>query len=242
MPRILISPTDLSDSLITLHDRDTLHHLTHVLRVKAGASVECFDGQGTVYAGTVVSRGQAMVTIQVERQWRETSDAAAVVLLPALIRPERFDWMVEKATELGVSAVRPIITARTTVRAAGPGRIARWRRIAQSAAAQCGRATVPAIEAPKRFKEAASSLQGASACLPTLAERGLPLSAFLAGCRPQMPLAIFIGPEGDFSPEEIALATTHGITPVSLGRLTLRAETAAVAALSLVQARPEGAA
>ena len=86
-----------------------------------------------------------MVTIHVERRWQEASDGAPLLLVPALIRPERFELVVEKATEIGVSAIHPIITARATVRAAGPGRIARWWRLAESAAAQCGRAVVPAV-------------------------------------------------------------------------------------------------
>ena len=239
MPRIVITPHDITNSTITIRDPKAVHHLSRVLRVAVGESLECIDGQGRVYAGVIVSCARDVVTVRIERQREEPPPVCEIALLPALVKLERFEWMIEKATELGVAHIRPLLSQRTTVRppaARSQNRLARWQRIATSAAAQCGRATVPSIEAPAPFEEAMQTLAGWPIVIPTLLERGPLLAAYLASHPPVPRIALVIGPEGDFTAEEVRLAQSHGAAVVSLGRLTLRAETAALATVTLVQA------
>ena len=258
MPRILIDPGAVQDRAITVTDPATVHHLLDVLRVAEGERVECVDGAGRWYAARVAHRSKRQLRLAIVDQGEEPPSALAVRLMPALIKPERFDWLVQKAAELGADRISPIVTARGLVRLPSDRvavRVSRWRRIAAEAVQQCGRATAPAIDSPVTFQEAVSllgsGLRATAASppersspeprapslllLPTLAAATVPLREALSR-RPDMSsAAVLIGPEGDFTAEEVALAQRYGAVPVSLGRRTLRSETAAVAVLAVLQ-------
>jgi 16S rRNA (uracil1498-N3)-methyltransferase len=234
MSRVFISPDDVEGRLITIRDPRALHHLVRVLRVGLGDPIECLDGSGRAYQGRVLRRGSKELVVEIAGESAGRSIPLEIHLGVALIRPERFEWMVEKATELGVSAILPLVTARTIVRvpvARVEARLQRWRRIAVEAAQQCGVARVPAVHPPQVFNEAVAALAGPSALtlMPTLALKGAPLREALEGLRTQDRVAALIGPEGDFTPEEASEAQRHGARPVSLGALVLRTETAALA-------------
>ena len=238
MPRVLIPQESRRDEAITIRDRKALHYLFHVLRVRVGDRLECFDGAGRSYVARIVRRTRSELTAHVEQCRSEPAPALKVTLAQALIRPDRFEWVIEKATELGVSVIIPIATSRTTIRSAAAvagSRLLRWRRIAEGACAQCGRATLPLIRELRSFPEVVADLKGQPAVSPTLATDGPPFSAYLQELQGASAVTVFIGPEGDFSPEEVAFATQHGVHPVWLGRLTLRSETAAIVALTLLQ-------
>ncbi len=236
MPRVLVAPDALHDDTLTISDRGTLHHLLHVLRLKAGDPLECFDGSGRSYAGRIIRCLPDVLTISIDRRMEEPPPLLRLTLAQALIKPERFEWVIEKATELGVSRIVPIVTSRTTVqRSSGNARLSRWRRIAEAAATQCGRSTLPVIEEPQRLERFLETLDGCQTLLPTLTEAGRPLTQYLRGLQRAEDIVVLIGPEGDFSPQEVTLAKRHGAHPVRLGRLILRSETAAVAMLTLLQ-------
>ncbi|MBI3020403.1 MAG: 16S rRNA (uracil(1498)-N(3))-methyltransferase [Candidatus Omnitrophica bacterium] len=245
MHRVLIPPGAASGDHITITGPETLHHLLHVLRVNVGDQLECFDGEGAVHAGPVMSCGAGQIVVRRECSTQESPPKVLVTLAQTLIKPERFEWALEKAAELGVARIIPMLTQRTTVRvAAREGRLARWQRIIESAATQCGRATIPLLDPPQTFEQVLKSLGSHLMVLPTRAEGGMSLAEHLktlthprtsaqgtAGIR----VAVLIGPEGDFTPEEVAQARKAGATAVSLGSLTLRSETAALAALAILQ-------
>ncbi len=239
MHRVLIAPTAVHDGSITITDLATLHHLLDVLRVQVGEPLECFDGQGNMYAGTILRRSRSTLIVTVDRQTEEPSPGVSITLAQALVKPERFDWGIQKATELGVARIVPLVTARTTIRPASVegARHARWQRIVESAATQCGRASVPRIELPQRFDQFVQTLTPSSAMvfMPTLATATVPLREALRGVGGARELIALIGPEGDFTPEEALLAQRHGAQLVSLGRMTLRSETAAIAAIVTLQ-------
>jgi 16S rRNA (uracil1498-N3)-methyltransferase len=156
-------------------------------------------------------------------------------LLSAVPRGPRMDFLVQKTAELGVARIVPVLTERSVARPdAEAGRRARWQKIAQEAARQCGRADVPAVDAPVSLPEALA--------LPGLPERrlalfegekGRSLAAALAGAAPT-PTALLVGPEGGFAAPELAAATGAGFEPVGLGDRILRVETAAIVAVALV--------
>ena len=239
MHRVLIPPEAIRGRTITVSDPTTLHHLVDVLRVRMADPVECFDGTGARYAGVIVRRGRRKLVIEVCDQREDPPPKLRVTLAQALMKPERFDWMVQKATELGVERIAPLVTDRTIVRVSHdqvPARVARWRRIAEEAARQCGRATVPDVDPPQDIERVLASLDRRRPVLmPTLAGATQPLSQAVEGLRDATAVAVAIGPEGDFTPDETEHAKRHGASLVSLGRLTLRSETAAVVMLSILR-------
>lgn len=214
---------------------DTAHRVTRVLRLRAGDHLRLFDRNAReVEAELEVGGGSPVV-----RVLASLPPAPAIVqiaLYPALIRPNRFEWLIEKATELGVAAIHPVITERCQVRAEeiGGTKRERWGRIVIEAAEQCGRRTIPTIAEPVSFTQAIEDIQG-SCIIPYEQERrqAPALGSLLRG-HSWPNLTLLIGPEGGFSAQEIALARIQGATTVSLGPLVLRAETAAVAALAIV--------
>jgi 16S rRNA (uracil1498-N3)-methyltransferase len=239
MPRVLIPPDAVTGSTAAVTDPREVHHLLDVLRVKAGDRIECVDGAGCLYAGPILRCSRRGVVMEIRERFEDRAPSLRLALAQALIRPERFEWVIQKATELGVEAMTPLLTQRTVVRPAGPSlerRLARWQRIAREAAKQCGRATLPRIERPQGFREAVRSLdREAYVLMPTLSVPARSLKEELQGRACVNAAVVLIGPEGDFTPEEVALAQRHGARPVSLGRLTLRSETAAMATLAILQ-------
>ncbi len=239
MHRILISPNSIQNSTITITDPAALHHLRNVLRVKPDDPLECFDGQGNRYLGRVSHATARRLTVTIEERAVESHPVRTVWLGQAFIKPERFEWALQKATELGVARILPMVTARTTMQQARAGwwehRLARWRRIMEEAARQCGRATLSTLEVPQPFAKILEECQGRSTVLFTLEGNPEPLASRLSALQGVRDVVLLIGPEGDFTPEEVALAKAAGAQPTGLGRLTLRSETAALVALALTQ-------
>ena len=239
MHRVLIPPHAVRDDRLTITDPAALHHLLRVLRVKAGDPVECLDGIGHRFAGTIVRCTPQALEVAILERSRPAPPAVRLTLVQALIEPEHFEWALQKATELGVERIVPLMTTRAVIR---PGRDRaatkhiRWQRIIQEAAKQCSRATLPALDEPQAFTEWIRSASAYDRVLiATLCAGTVPLHEALQGLSGVRSMAVLIGPEGDFTPEEVALARQHGARPVSLGQLTLRAETAAVAAIAVVR-------
>src|SRR3989338_4333034 len=113
MVRVLVPPDAVARARITISDPGQVHHLLHVLRVRSGEPLECFDGTGRRYMGRVLRRGRQGVVLAIEAQDAEPPPPVRLILAQALIKPERFAWVVQKATELGVERVVPLVTART---------------------------------------------------------------------------------------------------------------------------------
>ncbi|MDP3722121.1 MAG: 16S rRNA (uracil(1498)-N(3))-methyltransferase [Candidatus Omnitrophota bacterium] len=237
--RFVIPPGSLHGATITLEDPQEIHHLAEVLRLRPGDRVVCFDGTGVEYTGTIRRREAQRLIIQVDRPGRMAQPRLTLWLAQALLKGERFDWLVQKATELGVTRISPVATARTVVRwtqEQGRARWARWQRIAREASKQCGRTTLPIIDAPAPFAAVMQEVERVPLMLmPTLAVAAPALRTLLEGRPPLTDVAALIGPEGDFTPEEVADAQRRGARPVSLGSLTLRSETAALAVLSILR-------
>jgi len=236
--RFFVPPQKIRGSTIIIDDQRELHHLRDVLRLGLGDQVICFDGLGNEYRGTITQDARHEFIVQVERQLCKASNEVTVWLAPGLLKADRFDWVVQKATELGVARVSPLMTQHTVVRPnpeQGRAKQQRWQRIAREAAKQCGRTTIPVIDPPQSFQTAIRLLEALPLILmPTLLVTTIPLRELLTAHTALTQVAIVIGPEGDFSREEIAFAEAHGARPVSLGPLTLRAETAALATIVIL--------
>ena len=220
-----------------------------VLRVRVGDAIACFDGQGREYVGKVARMGRHHMAIEFDQSLHKPVVGARVWLLSGVPKGERMDWLIQKVTELGVMRVVPLQTRHSIVRFApeqGRRKLERWRRIAREAAKQSGRSTVPEIESLTTLEQALPARRDVPlVVMPTLAVTTVPLRDVITAARERAPsgghqsapaaVAVLIGPEGDFSRDEIALAETYGARPVSLGPLILRSETAALAAISMLR-------
>jgi 16S rRNA (uracil1498-N3)-methyltransferase len=216
---------------------EAAHRIARVLRLRPGESVRLFDPTGREVEAIIGQMRGAEVTVALVDDLPPVPHGPRLHLYQALIRPNRYEWLLEKATELGAASITPVLTERVQVRPAelGRARATRWERIAIEAAEQCGRRTLPRLAEPHSFGEAVAHAPGLL-LLPWEAgrEQQPPLGAALRhlGAIPSE-LSIFIGPEGGFSAAEAAGARAAGAQLVSLGPLVLRAETAALAALAI---------
>lgn len=215
---------------------DEAAHCSRVLRREVGEQIEVFDGMGRVAIATITAVAKSTVTVRIDAQRQHELRAHHIHLMPAMIKAEPFEWLLEKAAELGAASVQPIITTRTIVHLSGDHlekKLGKWRRHMVESAKQCHTAWIPGLEKPRSLAEALAAVpKDGCRIMPALSEQSRRVH--------ELPLAqarsvfILIGPEGDFTSEEEALAQLHGFQPVTLGPLILRAETAAIASLALV--------
>lgn len=216
-------------------DGDAMHYVVHVLRLGVGDSVELFDGRGAVGRGEIIdiSAGRARLRV-VERRRADEAHCALHVAL-ATPKGERADWVVEKLTELGVARIVWLVCERSVVIPRGSNRQARWLRLAEAAARQCGRATVPIIEGPVTLAEFATQ----AAVHKLVADRSAQRDLWSAAAELTGITHLVVGPEGGFSDPELAMLRDEGYTTARLAGYTLRVETAAVAAAAVVAAAVE---
>jgi 16S rRNA (uracil1498-N3)-methyltransferase len=251
MRRFYASPESFSDDRARVAlSREETQHLTGVLRLGAGAEVQVFDGEGREFLCVVtdIERGgerRAILEVRASVEPPCAESLLELTLCVALLKGEKFDLVVQKATELGATCIVPVETARADVRLPRDGeaskRVARWRRIAVEASKQSGRARVPAIDAPINFTdvlaEDATNGTGATVRRLMFAERGgggLVEMVGAWGARPSR-VAALVGPEGGWEDSEIERARAAGWQVVTLGGRTLRAETAGLVACALLQ-------
>ena len=231
---------------------ENYNHAVNVLRLKEGERILVSGPDGTDHLCSVaeISRGSG----EGEEPWLraligETCGEnhelpAEVVLFQCLPKSDKMELIIQKAVELGVTAVVPVISRNCVVKLddkKAEGKLRRWQAIAESAAKQSKRSIVPQILAPVSIRDAVEMLEEYDVrMIPYENENGLTslceaIISFVPGRR----IAVMIGPEGGFDPMEVSMAKRHGVVPVSLGKRILRTETAAVAVLSLIMIRLE---
>jgi 16S rRNA (uracil1498-N3)-methyltransferase len=212
-------------------------HVARVLRARAGQLLTLFDGRGGEYDATIVQIDRRGVQVQIElHRAIERESPLPVTLLQALARGERMDFIVQKATELGVAAIVAMGGDRSVVRLDGPGlarRCEHWRAVAISACEQCGRNRVPTISYAADLASACAQADATGVRLLLAPEADQTL---IAVARQASRIALAVGPEGGFSDEERSLAQQQGFQFCRLGPRVLRAETAPLAALAAIQA------
>jgi len=215
-----------------------VHHARDVLRLRVGSQVQVFDGEGAEYEAVLESidrRGALAHLKGPVPTLPETPLAVTLALSP--LKGDLMELVIQKATELGVAELRPVVCVRTdaVARPALRGtRQERWEKVASGAAEQCGRARVPRIAPTTTL--GALLLEAFDGPRLLLQEPGAERPAFSALPHPGVRLLLLVGPAGGFEPAEIARAAAAGFQPVGLGPRVLRAETAAVAALAAAQA------
>jgi 16S rRNA (uracil1498-N3)-methyltransferase len=212
------------------------HHLSRVVRLRKGERVELSDGSN-VYLAEVRRRTADEVHFAIVEQFSSPQQSRPVTLQLAIFKFARLEWVIEKATELGVEKIVPVAANRSdpALVHAAHKRVERWRRIAEEAAQQCRRVAPPEIAEPIRFSDA---LAREPATLRLFLDTessplGQALSANAQSDSPLNAATLMVGPEGGWIESELRQAIDAGYRPVSLGDLVLRAETAAIAALAI---------
>ncbi len=229
-------PRDSIRDGIAVLSADQAHHLRNVLRLGTGDVVEIFDGEGSGYTGEVQLRGSKVVVRALQRL-DPLKMSQLLILAAALIKPVRFEWMLQKATELGVSEIIPVKTLRTGVQIRQErvnARLQRWDRIIKEAAKQSGRFDAPRLKEPVEFSDFLSRREFSQHSKILFHKEASQVF------QPEKELlsentVVCVGPEGGWEPDEIEKAERAGFRIYSLGPLTLRAETAAIVAVALIQ-------
>ncbi len=246
-PRFFQPPEaiDTEAGLVLITEARIVSQIRHVLRLKVGDGILVLDGLGNLYRCALRSLGPTAIRAEVLDCERARGEAAVRVTIGLpLLKGDRFDWAIQKLTELGVAQLVPLTCERTVVKGPSETKLPRWQLIAREAAEQCERSTIPHIVSPTRLEDLVTGPDtitggGIDLSLICTERRKAPLLQSLLhdqrkdNKHPNHILAL-IGPEGGFSDREVAMAQAAGMTPVSLGPRILRAETAAIYSLSLV--------
>lgn len=238
LTRVFVSSGLRTGALIGLPP-ETASHVAKVLRARAGDALVLFSGDGSEFDGEVRSvRGTRVEVVVGAAREVDRESPLDVTLLQCLPRGDRMDLIVQKATELGVRRIVPLLSQRSVVRL-GPdqaaSKAAHWRAVAISACEQCGRNLIPAVDAPLPLVDWLGAVpQGDTLRLvlePDTAPQPAPVPAI------GQPVQFAIGPEGGFAPEELAALHLAGFVRIGLGPRILRTETAAIATLAWLQSR-----
>jgi 16S rRNA (uracil1498-N3)-methyltransferase len=208
-----------------------------VLRMQPGDGITLFNGEGGEFAATVTRMGRSDVQVSVGAHVALEREAGrAVHLLAGITANDRMDWLVEKATELGVASITPLVAERSVLKLKGERadkKLAHWQSVAVAAAEQCGRNRVPTVHAAVTLVEWLKQPAPGERWVLSLSEGTRPL-ADMASMASTSPITVLSGPEGGLSPAEEAAALTAGFVPVTLGPRVLRAETAPLAVLAVL--------
>lgn len=239
MSKFFVSPESVGDQAIRITDREDLHHMMKVLRLKPGDEIEVSDGTAWEYRGVlrVVTAEEGLADI-IDKQAFAREPSISITLYQGLPKQGKMELIIQKAVELGVSRIVPVFTDRSVVTDNGKmdKKIQRWQKIADEAVKQCRRGKIPEIGEDLTFSQMAEQLKDYDCVLfPYENEEERSLKSGLQGL-PVKPknLSIIIGPEGGFSDREASLLKEQGALCVTLGKTILRTETAGLAAIAMV--------
>lgn len=238
MHRFFVSPDQIAHQFVRF-DADQAHQMRRVLRLRPGDRVVALDGLGRQYAVVLEEVSHARATGRFSESAEATGEPSVrLTLYQSLLRREKFEWVLQKGTEIGVAAFVPVVTRRSLVRDAddvGPEKIERWRRIIREAAEQSGRGLLPSLDQAMPLEALARVADAHYACLIAWeGEHGRTVRDALAQCEHPRDVALYIGPEGGYDTDEVRLVESWGGIPVTLGCRILRTETAALVGATLV--------
>lgn len=234
-PRFFISPDQISGPSISISGED-VRHIAVVLRMKPGEKLLLCDGQGTEYTAVILSLERSSIATEILGEAHHDLPSPRIILAQGLPKSDKMDFIVQKATELGVAGIIPLVTERTVLKLRDEEkRISRWQKIAREAAMQSSRLDIPSVEQIRGYADFLRAPLPADTLFLLPWEEGTePIKNVLKRYPHAMSVLVLIGPEGGFSVREAGLAKDKGFHLVSLGRTILRTETAAVAALTMV--------
>ncbi|MFC2074714.1 16S rRNA (uracil(1498)-N(3))-methyltransferase [Bdellovibrionota bacterium] len=214
------------------------HKVRTVLKLKSGEKIELLDGEGTVCVAEILSVDKSKTQVKILSQKTVSSPACSITLVQAIAKGKRFDFVLQKATELGVQQIIPIITKRTVARVDAPKaeqKNLRWQEIVRHAAEQSNQAWLPEVKDPIDLRGFLKELPPADCRFVFYEEeKNRKLREAWPASQPKS-IQLMIGPEGGFAPEEIEMLSKCGFVSVGLGPLILRSDTAPLVAISLIQ-------
>lgn len=230
--------TDLAPGRVLRLPEDKSQHLLRVLRLRADDPVTLFNGDGHDYAARITGTERKAVELTVDAaSARDNESPLAITLLQGVARGDKMDLILQKATELGVRAIQPVLTERTEVKLdseRAERRIAHWRGVVAAACEQSGRTRVPMVSEPRALHEALTALPANARRLILDPHRGSALKALEIDAA--RPVVLVIGPEGGLGERDHLLLSKQGFEGVQLGPRVLRTETAGLAVLAALQA------
>jgi 16S rRNA (uracil1498-N3)-methyltransferase len=241
MRRFFVRPEDVGARELRLRG-DEAAHLLRALRLGPGVQVVAFDGLGREYVATVERLEADGIVCQIACQ-RDMpfTQAVSITLGQGLPKADKFEWVIQKTTELGVAEIVPLITERAIPQRSArhvATRASRWEKLAREACKQCGRAVVPRLYSPTSLETFFATFQSMDLKLVFWEdEETRRLSTVLAASERVTSAAIVIGPEGGLTPQEVARGEAYGFAAVGLGERILRTETASMVAVALLQHR-----
>ncbi|QHI69551.1 RsmE family RNA methyltransferase [Tichowtungia aerotolerans] len=230
-----VTPDTLKADTVALSPEES-HHLARVLRVEPGQELTLFDGQGTRAEGTVEAVTKKEVTVCITKRDLVPPPEVEITLIQAVCKPDRFEMILQKATELGVRNIQPVVTENASLPSGKIEKmISRGEAIIRNAAQQCGTAWLPDFWALKKLPAVFPMLGKTDAAfIGSLHPNARPFKESFQGLENVKTAALLIGPEGDFTEEEINAAVEAGAIPVTFGKQILRTETAAIFGLSVL--------
>jgi len=245
VPRIFLPSAYVTDNTLSVTG-DKAHYLISVLRCRKGEQLIVFDGTGNCFRTSIIKAHRREVIAEIiEQFFCDHESHLHIILIQGILKGEKMDIVIQKTTELGVNEIVPAVTERSQLR--DTRRVKRWRKIAEEASRQAGRSVVPVVHEPVELKKVLTSYASQSTHQGFIfyEEEGMKLSeavkVFPKEGKYALPLvgerelSVLIGSEGGFSSEEVAFAKEKGFLVTSLGKRILKAETAAISAVTLVQ-------
>jgi 16S rRNA (uracil1498-N3)-methyltransferase len=233
MQRIFLFDADLNSRFITIKE-DKARYLLSVVRCGIGDRLIISDNMGNSYSSQIIKTGKREVTLEIlEKQLTDSESPLNIKLLQGVLKGEKMDLVIQKATELGVTEIIPVITERSQIRETR--KLLRWQKIAEEASRQSGRNLIPIVHEAADFEKFFGSSFFPANGIIFWEQGGENLSATVERFRGQKDINVFIGPEGGFSGKEVRTASEKGFFRSTLGSRTLRAETAAITVISIIQ-------
>ncbi len=239
MYRFYCPNADFSKKTFTISDLNEIHHIKDVLRLKKGSSIQIFNAKSQQAEVLIEKVGEAAIEVSIGNIKEASGGGRKLILACAPPKKGKFEVIIEKCTELGVDEIIPLKTKRTEVFFNDDRmrtKLNRFEAIAINAAKQSKRLQIPKIHSMTTLADVLKALDPQGIHLfPSLHHHPTHISQALLEADLHKPVTIFIGPEGDFTPDEVRLAIEHGCTPVSLGETVLKVETAAMACVALAK-------
>lgn len=239
MHRFYCPNVDFSPAKVSIINPGEIHHLTRVLRLGQGDTIEIFNGSGDEITGVIDTVSAIEVQVSIIERRKQKGMSAMITLACAVPKKAKFEWIIEKCTELGVDEIIPVRTSRTEViirEDRMERKSSRYQTVAVNAAKQSARTTVPVVHPQRSLKEVVGSFDDRSLrviCALTGSRKSL--RDVLPRAKEFQRIVYLIGPEGDFTPQEVDVAIKAGFVPVTLGDTTLKVDTAAIIAVGFTR-------